>query len=171
MSPQTRRSVLRSLGAAGAVVGVTGNAIAGGRGAADHHKKLAAVRRATRKYQDVAKAEADGYVTDGHCVAHPQGKGAMGVHYVNFLDANGNPTHLDNSLDPMNPEVLVYEPNNGNMNLVAVEWISTEPFTMFGHESHEGPGPWYSLHAWLWKANPNGTFANFNPNVDCSNGE
>jgi hypothetical protein len=27
----------------------------------------------------------------------------------------------------------------------------------------------YSLHAWVWKHNPAGTFAMWNPNVTCAN--
>ena len=27
--------------------------------------------------------------------------------------------------------------------------------------------PFYTLHVWAWKDNPNGTFANWNPNVSC----
>jgi hypothetical protein len=25
----------------------------------------------------------------------------------------------------------------------------------------------YALHVWIWEPNPDGTFANFNPNVSC----
>lgn len=36
---------------------------------------------------------------------------------------------------------------------------------MPGHE--EGMPEHYDLHAWAWRANPNGVFAPFNPNVGC----
>lgn len=29
------------------------------------------------------------------------------------------------------------------------------------------PGPFYTLHVWLWKENPDGMFAPFNPRVTC----
>jgi hypothetical protein len=29
----------------------------------------------------------------------------------------------------------------------------------------------YSLHAWVWKRNPAGTFAMFNPRVTCHRGD
>lgn len=29
------------------------------------------------------------------------------------------------------------------------------------------PVPHWSLHVWLWKDNPNGAFAAFNPDVSC----
>lgn len=31
--------------------------------------------------------------------------------------------------------------------------------------NRHGLGPFYELHAWAWKANPRGTFADMNPNV------
>lgn len=159
--------MLRAIGASGAVIGSASLVSAHGNDTAHATSELAAVRKATKKYQKVETAEADGYVTDGHCVAGPPGHGAMGIHYANFLDENGAPTGLDASVDPLDPEALVYEEKNGNMNLVAVEYIATEEFELFGQHSHPGPGPFYSLHAWVWRGNPNGVFAHFNPTVKC----
>lgn len=78
---------------------------------------LAQIRRATAKYHDFAAAEADGYELDLHCVEVP-GLGGMGFHAVkNALVANIN-------VDPLQPEVLVYEPQeDGTLKLVAVEYI------------------------------------------------
>ena len=37
---------------------------------------------------------------------------------------------------------------------------------LYGQMFHKHPTlPQYVLHAWLWEANPNGMFADFNPNV------
>jgi hypothetical protein len=36
-----------------------------------------------------------------------------------------------------------------------------------GHDDHNGLDPFYTLHVWAWKDNPNGTFTNWNPNVSC----
>jgi hypothetical protein len=60
---------------------------------------------------------------------------------------------------------------------VAVEYFVVaaqvdETPTLFGQES-DGPMPGhgpnepehYDLHAWVWHANPDGVFAEFNPNV------
>jgi hypothetical protein len=48
------------------------------------------------------------------------------------------------------------------------------PPMLFGHEfnftdapNRYGLPPFYSLHAWVWKDNPAGTFEMWNPNVDC----
>jgi hypothetical protein len=100
----------------------------------------------------------------------------IGVHFVNPLLIE------DPAVDPEQPEVLLYEPHetgNGNTQykLVAVEYFVVaaqvdETPTLFGQES-DGPMPGhgpnepehYDLHAWVWRANPDGVFAEFNPNV------
>jgi hypothetical protein len=45
---------------------------------------------------------------------------------------------------------------------------------LFGHEfnftdapNRYGLPPFYSLHAWVWKDNPAGTFEMWNPGVHC----
>ena len=57
------------------------------------------------------------------------------------------------------------------------DWDTTHPGTMpelFGEMFMSTPEPnrfeipaFYSLHVWLWKANPSGLFAPFNPRVSC----
>ena len=144
----------------------------------DVNKGLAQVRWATAEYHKVSNALADGYLPTEHCVAVP-GVGGMGYHYV-------NPALIgDPSVDPLKPEVLLYAPkNNGGLKLVAVEYLvvdadqdlSTDedrpnlfgvPFNgpMAGHEP--GMPIHYDLHAWVWKANPAGLFADLNPKVRC----
>ncbi len=66
---------------------------------------------------DVARAEADGYVSMLDCVSDPQGIAAMGVHYVNSALAR------DPSLDPTKPEVLLYEPTQDGMRLRGIEFL------------------------------------------------
>lgn len=137
---------------------------------------LAGTRAATARYHDVDRAVADGYAPTGGCVAVP-GLGGMGVHYVNV------PLLLDPTLDPERPEVLVYEPQkNGRMRLVATEWLAFAAAypngapSLFGQTLENGPPlpgpggapvPSYALHAWIWKHNPSGVFAAFNPRVSC----
>jgi hypothetical protein len=91
---------------------------AGGKGAgnAAQNKLLAQIRRATAKYHDFAVAEADGYELDPHCVAVP-GVGGMGFHAVKY------PLIANIEVDPLQPEVLVYEPTEDGLKLVAVEYI------------------------------------------------
>ena len=75
-----------------------------------------AVRQATERFRDVNDAIAAGYVQNGGCVSGPE-EGAMGVHFAKF-------TLFDDQLDVENPEVLVYEPRNGRLHLVAAEYIT-----------------------------------------------
>lgn len=140
---------------------------------ADALQELASVRQVTAKYHDVNKAIADGYVPNPHCIEVP-GLGGMGHHYLNPELAS------DLSVDPLKPELLLYAPaGNGKLKLVGVEYFvanvgQEKPPTVFGHPfdgpmaGHEpGMPEHYDLHVWTWEANPNGIFAQFNPNVRC----
>lgn len=102
------------------------------------------------------------------CLSSPQG--AMGYHCVNWS------IFFDNAVDPVRPELLVYAPTpSGGRQLVAVEYLVfdsalngapvPEPF---GQRFHYNPAvdAWV-LHVWLWRGNPNGLFADWNPNVQC----
>ena len=138
----------------------------------------AAVRQATERFQDVNEAIAAGYQIFQGCVSGPE-EGAMGVHFVNFA-------LFDDQLDVEHPEALVYEPKRGQLQLVAAEYITpaaawhgshgvgVQP-QLREHLLHFAPGPnrygpdaFYELHVWAWKVNPNGTFADWNPNVSCA---
>ncbi len=111
--------------------------------------------------------------------------GAMGVHFVNpgLIDLNDDPT-VNDTIDASKPEVLVYEPDAaGHYRLVALEYLilqkewdatHSSPPSLFGHEfmfsdatNRFGLPAYYSLHAWIWKFNPSGTFEMWNPNVHC----
>ena len=105
---------------------------------------------------------------------------AMGIHYVNG-DYVGDP-----EVDPAKPEALVYEPEkNGKLRLDALEYVTfkaawdahhSSPPSLFGQQFNFTPSPnryglpaFYSLHAWIWKNNPAGLFAMWNPDVSCAN--
>lgn len=173
------RRILLLLLTAALMVALAGAASAApGNTDSDVNEGLAQVRQATAKYHGVSQALADGYLPTEHCVAVP-GVGGMGYHYV-------NPTLVgDPSVDPSKPEVLLYAPKkNGGLKLVGVEYLvvdadqelSTDgdrpnlfgvPFNgpMEGHEP--GMPIYYDLHAWIFKGNPDGVFADFNPEVRC----
>ncbi len=133
-------------------------------------QQLAAVRRATAKYHNVAAALADGYVADPHCVP------GMGHHYI-------KPSLLgDGQIDPLQPEALLYAPTpNGGLKLVGVEYLifagqtaGVHP-TLFNGQRFDGPMPGhapgmpvhYDLHVAVWAHNPDGLFATFNPTTSC----
>jgi hypothetical protein len=132
---------------------------------------LAAANIAAAAYQDVEQAEAAGYVSTLEtlgCFEDPQ-RGGMGLHYVNdsLMDAN---------LDATAPEALLYElDHRGDIaSLVAHEYIvpidvwtgGSVPPRLFGRDFHRHPElPVWILHTWIWKDNPAGVFADFNPRV------
>jgi hypothetical protein len=147
--------------------------------------QIEAIRKALAKYEDPYVAVRDLYLSTIGCV-HYSGektegrmyypKGAMGIHFVN-VPSIGKP------LDPLKPNVLIYEPVGNKLKLTSVEWlvpltpdlkerpkILGQPFQgpMEGHEPiipkdflH------YDLHAWLFKDNPLGMFTATNPKVSC----
>src|SRR5262249_2830659 len=118
------------------------------------------------------------------CIAMPpmpgMPAGAMGIHYVNG-DYVGDPNE-----DPAKPEAGIYEPEkNGQLRLVGLEYRvlkgagdarHSSPPSLFGQTfnftdapNRYGLPPFYSLHAWIWKNNPAGMFAMWNPDVSCAN--
>lgn len=146
-------------------------------------KQLAIAKAATARFRSVAAAEAAGYRTgpgpDGKpvCVASPAG--VMGIHYENQA------LMRDNAVDIRRPEILVYAPQpNGSLQLVALEYFKNDndqslltnndrqrafgrlfAGPMAGH--HPAMGVHYDLHVWVWKSNPSGMFADFNPTARC----
>jgi hypothetical protein len=139
-------------------------------GEPDVAKQLAQVRNATARYHDVQAAVDDGYVQIPECV--PQ----MGYHYVRMDGSVPQVAADQDSLDPLDPEILVYAPRpNGSLRLVAVEYAvwpdpETPLPTLFGQEfdpAVEGGPPFHTLHAWVWQANPAGIFEAHNPKISC----
>jgi len=149
--------------------------------------EIDALRKALSKYEDPFVAVRDLYLSSVGCV-HYDGtkidghmeypKGAMGIHFAN-VTIQGPP-------DPMKPNVLIYEPVDGKLRLVAVEWLvplsaATERPSILGQpfqgpmEGHEPLIPQgfhhYDLHAWLFKDNPLGMFSPTNPDVSCDEAE
>lgn len=100
----------------------------------------------------------------------PAGSGAMGYHY-------GNVALIDGSVSVTAPELLLYEPQkNGRLRLVAVEYIipyaahsrDAAPPELFGQKFQQNDeAQLWGLHAWVWKHNPAGMFAPWNPHVSC----
>ena len=135
------------------------------------------VRQVTQKFQDVNAATAAGYVSVENCVSGPN-EGAMGVHYVNEAFIS------DTILDVQRPEVLVYEPDGGQLRLVAVEFfvdaqqwdaannappvLAGQLFNYVGAPNRLRLPAHYELHVWAWKRNSSGTFSDWNPRVSCT---
>jgi hypothetical protein len=120
------------------------------------------LREATAPFQSPIRAMASGYVDIKVFVS------GQGFHYL-------NPQLLDATFDPDHPELLVYSPDTAGVpHLVAVEYavpldLSPNPPEGFPGdddvwERNETFGIW-TLHAWAWRDNPSGFFADTNPLV------
>jgi hypothetical protein len=139
---------------------------------------IGVVRAAIEPFSQPSAAEDADYHPFAGCVAGPQ-EGAMGIHYV-----NGNLVG-DGVIDEQHPEALIYEPRNGHLELVAVEFIvlaaqwdaahsDNSPPTLRGQVFQFNGAPnryrlpaFYELHVWAAKDNPSGAFADWNPHVSC----
>ncbi|HEY1146544.1 MAG TPA: hypothetical protein VGE84_09420 [Allosphingosinicella sp.] len=130
-------------------------------------------------------------------MGQPAAQGGMGVHYFRpgLLGISGPPnprvTGTGTYTDFRAPAILIYEPQpDGGMELVAVENLvfkdawekagNTAPPTFHGvpydrmvddpattvDEAHMF-APHYDRHVWIYRDNPNGVFAPFNPKVTC----
>lgn len=130
-------------------------------------------------------------------MGQPASLGAMGIHFFrpDLLGISGPPNpRVDGNgthIDFLNPGILIYEPQaDGSLELVAVEnlvfqksWHAAgnkKPPSFHGVEydtMQDDPAteideahmfePHYDRHVWLYRENPNGVFAQFNPKVSC----
>ena len=96
--------------------------------------------------------------------------GGMGYHY-------GNQKLIDGTVSFRDPELLLYEPQaDGKLRLVAVEyivpfdqWKGDKPPRLLGLEFKRNETfQLWGLHVWLWRYNPSGRFADWNPHVHCN---
>lgn len=127
---------------------------------------IATLQRVTARYHDLQVALDDDFVLLHECENRP-GEGPVGTVYVNFTRV------LDGVIDPESPDALIYEPSrNGRPKLVGVEFavldqgqqLPTFLGATFQREPEFGV---LALHAWVWRYNPEGLFAETNPNVSC----
>src|SRR5580700_6407078 len=144
--------------------------------AADQSKLVQIVRNSTWQYQDVSVAKAAGYGPFLGCVSGTD-HGAMGIHYV-------NPSLLNGTLDPTQPQALIYEPLNGQMSLVGVEFIvdaatwlknnsgspvlEGQTFLFVDSPNRYNIPSFFELHVWAWRSNPMGPYMDWNDNVTCA---
>ena len=164
----------------------------GGHATSQNHKPtpqeselVQAVRTATEKYKNVRSVEGpgDGYELKFGCVSGGD-FGAMGMHFVNFK-------LVDGEVDVTQPEIVLFEPTpNGGIRITGADFVvpvaawdaahAVPPaqhapppelmgqlFHLFDSPNRFGLDPFYTLHVWAWKDNPNGTFGNWNPDVSC----
>ncbi len=136
------------------------------------HKGLATARAATARFHrfDVAHAAGYDFLFMDMCMEDAGGAGGMGYHYVDTL-------LLDATLDVARPEAVMYEPGtNGQLRLVGLEyvipaaaWTSPTPPRLLGRDLVLNAFGLWALHVWIWKDNPSGIYADWNPSVSCAN--
>jgi hypothetical protein len=138
-------------------------------------KLVQLVREATAQFLNVNAATAAGYGPFLGCISGSD-HGAMGVHYVNGALLNGQ-------LDVFHPQGLIYEPVNGKMQLVGVEyivdqatWLANNPnppvlegqtFLLVNSPNRYNINAFFELHVWAWRDNPQGAFVDWNNSVSC----
>ena len=139
-------------------------------------RQIDRLRHVTGAYHNEALAIAGGFEPEEQCAASPDG--GMGYHYVNR-------ERFDELVLRDQPEALLYAPGpEGSRVLVGVEYFKVDADqdlatdedrpTLFGRP-FDGPMPGhgpgmpvhYDLHVWLWRSNPDGMFAIWNPRVTC----
>jgi hypothetical protein len=130
---------------------------------------IATLQRVTARYHNFSAASADGFVLLHPCEARGD-EGPVGTVYVNVSRL------MDGVIDPESPDALIYEPSKtGALTLVGVEFAIPKPLwtgqqlpsflgATFQSEDEFGV---YALHAWVWRNNPKGLFAETNPRVSC----
>jgi len=147
-----------------------------GHGNSAPAKLVQTVRNATIQYTNVNAATAAGYQPLFGCVSGPD-QGAMGIHYINLA------LYGDGKLDATKPEALIYEPSNGGLTLVGVEyivdaatWLSQnsappmldgQAFQLVNSPNRYGLPAFFELHVWAWRDSPNGAFVDWNTKVSC----
>ena len=142
---------------------------------------LSDLARVTARFHRIEAAKDAGYSTQiTPCWAH-HSAGGMGYHF-------GNLNLFDATVDLLRPETVIYEPQaGGHMKLVGMEYIV--PLDAWAAANHDlnNPNdvpqllgqrftrhsflPIFKLHIWLWRDNPSGTFADWNPKVSCKYAE
>lgn len=162
-------AALAACGGAGAAEMTPGRAAAAPAATPQDHD-IARIRAATAAFQVLDSAVAAGYArTVNRCIDHPP-HGAMGYHHVNRA-------LLDDRIDIERPEILLYARTEaGEYVLNGVEYIipysirprDASPPTVMNLQLKRSDDLqlWY-LHAWVFKANPDGMFADWNPEVKC----
>lgn len=131
-------------------------------------------------------------------MGRPKELGAMGIHFfrpdlLGITDPpNPRVSGTGMHMDFRKPAILIYEPQaNGSLELVAVENLVFEAAWKAAGKTevprfHGAPydhmvddpatrideahmfEPHYDHHVWVFRENPNGVYAPFNPNVSCA---
>ena len=163
------------------VVGSIASAAAASPGAGE--PTLEEVRKLTERFRDVDTALAEGYLRDpfdlcdtAEMMGRPAADGAMGVHYFrpDLLGITAPPSpQADGSMELVAVENLVFahawsaagNAERPTFHGVPYDSMKDDPTTATD-EAHMFE-PHFDRHVWIYRDNPNGVFAPFNPSVSC----
>jgi hypothetical protein len=131
---------------------------------------IARIRAATAGFTSLDSAVAAGYQRDQTRCLASAGEGTMGFHHRNSA-------YVDGQLDIEKPEILLYERlPGGRYVLNGVEYVvpysgwpaDSVPPVLLGQQLRSYPNlRIWSIHVWIWKRNPAGLFAPWNPAAHC----
>jgi hypothetical protein len=134
----------------------------------DIQRAVETLRRVTARYHNIENAKKDNFVLLHDCETRLNDE-PVGTVYVNMSRLT------DGVINPEKPDALIYEPGPTGLTLVGVEfaipfqlWTQSEPPKFLGATfQREDEFGVFALHAWVWRSNPNGLFAETNPRVTC----
>ena len=120
-----------------------------------------------------AEVEAMGYVEETPCIDASElpasvlellnisSTAGLGIHFI-------NEALIDKTLDPLEPEAIQFGPNGEIWNVEYLTPPQEEPLSLLGQRlTFVEEVELDALHLWVID-NPNGPFADFNPNVSCA---
>jgi hypothetical protein len=132
------------------------------------------IRAAVSKYKSLPVALSDGYRPLPKCVEDFDESGALGLEYLQLRASR------DDKIDLVKPEQLFYvpQPDGKPPELAGVGYFVPDegqkpPASPLGHLDGPIPGQFFGepahweLHVWLFRKNPDGLLAFFNPDIKC----
>jgi hypothetical protein len=131
-------------------------------------RDIETLKRVTARYHDIEVAKRDSFVLLHSCETRLNDE-PVGTVYVNMKRLT------DGVINVEKPDALIYEPTATGLKLVGVEfaipfslWTKPTPPKFHGATfQREDEFGVFALHAWVWRSNPNGLFAEINPRVTC----
>lgn len=134
----------------------------------DLQRDIETLKRVTDRYHNVEVAKRDSFVLLHSCETRLNDE-PVGTVYVNMKRLT------DGVINVEKPDALIYEPGPKGLKLVGVEfaipfslWTQPTPPKFHGATfQREDEFGVFALHAWVWRSNPDGLFAEINPRVTC----
>jgi hypothetical protein len=137
--------------------------------ASEEAEDLSTLRQVIVGFEDISVARTAGYDEQITTCWYHSTRGGQGYHF-------GRTELIDGTVTLTEPELVMYAPRaDGTYEFLGVEyivpisaWSGAEPPTLLGRQFMRNEQlQLYVLHVWLGKENPEGLYADWNPNVSC----